>query len=185
MKSFLCFLSLCTLLLLAGACHIADKEAKAITNSFFDLKGYFQKEYTRLKNASHITQKTISLNGKSETKELEGIDFSQELAAFASADINRIAWKDKYRIDSLKDNLGQLKALHYTAIDKNMKTRRLYVSFQKAKVDSIYIKKEVEGFAVHRNSDLIYLPDKGYRISIEQGVLGSEIQHIRIEGTYF
>jgi hypothetical protein len=152
-------------------------------DSFFDLKAYFQSETGRLDLFASI-EKTVSINGKKETRRVDNNDVSKNLSIFSDSDINRLAWKDKYAVDSIKNNLGELQSLLYMAIDKNMKTQMLSVSFQERIVDSIFIVTQVNGFATDNKKEMVYIPKKGYRILSNQKTLLGTPREIFVEVKY-
>jgi hypothetical protein len=167
-----CF-SFFSLLLVVTSCELTTVPATKNQDSFFDLKAFFQSETSRLDPFASI-EKTVSINGKKETKQISNNDVSKNLSIFSDSDINRLAWKDKYTVDSIKNNLGELQSLLYTAIDKNMKTQVLNVSFQDQRVDSILIVTQVNGFATDNKKEMVYIPQKGYRIlSTQKTLLGN------------
>ena len=95
-----------------------SKPVGGLEKPYFDLKSYFENEKTRLAAISNF-KKTTVVDGKEETKQLETINFDNELRIFAEADINRPAWFDKYLIDSILQD-GNLTRIDYTAKDVKM-----------------------------------------------------------------
>ena len=97
----LCIVFLGWIILLAACQEVAIPiEQSNEPAIFFDLKAFFQKEKVRLKKLNAF-KKTVSINGVSEEKALTTLDFDNELSIFIASDINRPAWSDKYKVDSL------------------------------------------------------------------------------------
>src|SRR5580658_3332582 len=65
---------------------------------YFDLKGFFNGESTRLNELNPSVTKTVVHNGVPETKQVKISDWGQELDLFADADINKPAWRDNYTV---------------------------------------------------------------------------------------
>jgi hypothetical protein len=71
------------------------------TTPLFDLKGFLDNEIaTHLKDVKKV-KKTVTVNGKTESKEVEIKDWKEELKPFFNSDINRPAWRDKYKVDTI------------------------------------------------------------------------------------
>lgn len=146
---------------------------------FFDLTAFFEAETARLATLGPVTKRTI-INGVAESKTVSGLDYRAELGPFISADINRPAWLDKYRVDSLTRD-GQLQKLTYTALDDDLFTRRVVIAFDNATVDSIYIEKASSLMIADTRRTLVYQPASGYSIRGAQQVLLASDNSIGIE----
>jgi len=111
------------------------------------------------------------LDGVTETKELESFDFEKETALFLTADINKVAWLDRYETDSIFYKSGQLKKLIYKSLDDNLRTKSLIVHFNtKAIIDSIFVKQSGTSALAKSVQNLRYLPSSGYRIENQQDI---------------
>lgn len=150
-------------------------------NIFFDLKGFFQKESARLEKINSFN-KTVTINGVIEEKKLDQLDFEAELSIFIASDINRPAWSDKYKIDSVynKQNL----ILTYNTLDESLKTKKITISFEDKAVTKIAIEKAIDNAVAQSKQLLTYQVDKGYAIQSEQTLSLSEIQTILVEVDY-
>lgn len=147
--------------------------------AFFDLKEYFESQLVQLKDIQHI-EKTVEINGSRETKTFSKVDFSKELIPFLSTDINRLAWRDKYQVDSVHTGDGALSQLQYTALDEDMKTQKLLIDFKNKIVDSIYIENRVDGFAIKNIKEMTYTPDGRFSIRSQQKPMVGAAQLIHI-----
>ena len=107
---------------------------KNAKTAFFDLKGYFKIEIERLKKDVKQVKKTVTVNGKSEEKTLDSLNFEEELAPFIASDINRPAWSDYYLTKSAPfGNHGEIS--EYYALKDHLKTRSVVVKDFNAKLD--------------------------------------------------
>lgn len=174
----LCLFGLLVLLL---RCTPASTPATSLT-PFFDLSGYFTAEIKRLARLGPVTKST-TINGRTEVQTVSGLDYATELAPFLSADINRPAWLDQYRTDSLHRD-GQLQKLTYTALDDDLFTRRVVISFDGDAVDSIHIIKLSELMIADTRRELRYVPATGYSIRGAQKVLLASDNSIAIDVTF-
>ena len=138
------------------------------------MKDYFKNELTNLKAINNV-DKTVDINGRQEMRNLSNVDLSKELSAFSDADINRMAWIDKYDVDSIHNDAGELLELRYAANDEDMKTQSLLISFQNKSVERIFIKNQVDGFATWNTKGMTYISGVSYSIkSNQQTLIGAE-----------
>jgi hypothetical protein len=87
---------------IAVSCQNTPPQYNGQKTAFFDLKGYFKTEIERLKTDVKKVKKTVTLNGKSEEKILENLNFEEELTPFIASDINRPAWSDYYMVKTIR-----------------------------------------------------------------------------------
>ena len=135
--------------------------------SFFDLKGYFNDQKTSL-SAIRKVKKTTFIDGKQIEKELDSIDFDQELIVFEQSDINKVAWMDKYLVDSIYDKNGMLNQVIYKATDDNLRTQQMQISFNQNGVDTVSIYNNSSSKVVKLEQRLQYIPSYGYSIESKQ-----------------
>lgn len=175
-------LAFASLLVLCSAC-VAD-EAIIDRPPFFSLTLFMDSEIERLEQLNPTLKKEISFNGQIEERELEEVDFTEELAIFRKADINRPAWLDLYTVDSVFTD-GRLRELHYQTNDPELRTQQLSV-YQDA--NQAVTKIEIKGLSstVLSNGEryLTYEPSKGYEIRTLQQSRAAETVEIRITSTF-
>jgi len=157
-------------LLIFSACVSTEINPPA-TNGFFDLSDFMDQEIKVKKNQVKKLRKTISLDGVIETKELENFDFEKETELFQTADINKVAWLDRYETDSIFYKTGPLKKLVYKSIGDDLRTKKLIIHFNpKNTVDSILIEQSSASVLAKSIQNLRYLPASGYRIENQQDI---------------
>lgn len=168
-----------TLISLFAACKgktNASKEGDA--TRFFDVKGFFNGEIKRLTEGGIKIEKTVTIAGKTETKIIEKADFEKELALFLASDINKPAWRDKYRIEKTAGRSLE----SFLAIDDDLKTKRLDIyRFPPNGVTQIKIVNSDESSVTESQQSLDYDIGKGYSIETFQQFLGSDSSKIRID----
>lgn len=168
LKSFICFLSFILLCLLISGCEVDAVGKEQVP--FFDVKAFIAKEINA-NEAIKVYQKSIDLDGQEEKKELSQLDLANELAIFTDADINKVAWLDKYEVDSLFDQNGRLHHVHYKAKEERLNTRSLSVAFDSSgSVDSLFIHNASTSMVADSEEWLTYIPKTGYRIENRQKV---------------
>jgi len=147
---------------------------------FFDLATFIQQEIETLQIEVTTLEKTATINGQKETKQIVTFDLAQELSPFINADINKTTWKDQYQVDSIWQ-AEQLSSIHYKALNENLKTQELQVSFEQGKVTAIEVQKGIDNMAVQAHQVLTYYPKKGYTINNEQSLVLATPQQVEVK----
>ena len=166
--------------LFVSACKNEPPQYANGKTAFFDLKSYFKTEIARLKTDVKQVKKTVTVNGKSEEKILDSLNFEEELAPFIASDINRPAWSDYYMAKTTPlpnvsgssiSNNGEIS--EYYALKDHLKTRSIVVN--KSNTDmKINILNADETIATKAETQLSYDNRTGYTISTIQKLMGSE-----------
>lgn len=169
-------------LILFAACDSKKDPSKTVdATPFFDVKGFFQGEIKRLTEGSVKIEKTVTIGGKSETKTFEKADFEKELALFVASDINKPAWRDKYRIEKTAGRSLE----SFLAKDEDLKTKRVDIyRFPPNGVTQIKIVNSDKSSVTESQQSLDYDIGKGYSIETFQQFLGSDSSKIKIEVTF-
>jgi len=128
--------------LLIFSCQVETSSIELPSKIFFDLPLFFQQEIVELKQQDlRGIHKEITINDRLETQVVDSFELKEELAIFINADINRLAWKDQYKADSIF-NQQQLEAVHYTALKENLKTKKLSIYMKNGQVTHLQIYKK-------------------------------------------
>lgn len=160
-------LSLLAVWLCLASCAPEAPAGTIDTAPFFDLSGYISQEVERLEAAKTKVEKTITLNGVVETKQLDDINFSNDLRLFREADINRPAWLEKYTTET-QTLSGSHTITTYTAQDSNLIVRQLMVEEDLGVTIKIEIDRKTGTVLSDGQHHLIYEPAKGYRVKTQQ-----------------
>lgn len=155
------------LLLLFAACTPEQPAGDLDTSPFYDLSGYISGEAERLETAHTRVAKTITLNGQTETKTLDSINFSNDLRLFREADINKPAWVDKYTTQE-KTLSGSHKLTTYVALDSSLIVRRLMVEEDQGVTTKIEIDRKTGTVLSNGMHHLVYEPATGYHVQTSQ-----------------
>lgn len=171
--------------LLLFSCQVDKSSVESLPEKFFfDVPSFFKQEIKNLQQAKIIgLHKEININDKLEIQKPSIFDLEKELAIFRNADINKLAWKDQYQVDSVLVQ-QQLAAIHYTALKDNLKTKKLSVYIEEGEISHLQIRKGLANMAAQSTQELTYYKGKGYTITNQQTLVLSEPQHIEMEVKY-
>jgi len=133
-------------------------------DSYFKVKEYFEKEVNRLNKRKPRVDKTVSINGVKEQRQLQIADFKNELNIFISSDINKASWNGAFQIKKAQD------VTIYTTADEKIPVKRLEISYQHNKVKSISILLLTTNILYHSSDTLTYFPDSLYEIKKTQKI---------------
>jgi len=136
----------------------------ALVNPFFDLKEYFEKE---MKVVRKSVTKTTIFEGKTEISNLKEIDLKKELKIFADANLNKVAWYEKYTIQKNLTPKGNSQVTYETN-DEKLKTKRVDIFKNDSSIDSILVHNQMTSMILDSDQYLSYYPNNGYRILIKQ-----------------
>ncbi|HKK74378.1 MAG TPA: hypothetical protein VJ953_04830 [Saprospiraceae bacterium] len=182
MKQLLAVMLLAVLLV---ACNQSDNTGTELEQDyFFNLEDYFESEIERLDQTEAPVTKVLSINGLSEEVPTDTLNFSKELSIFKKSDINRTAWIDKYKGDTTRTASGDIQRIIYSAIRKDLRTRKIVIDFEGGEPSKIAIRNETDSPALTARQMLIYQPDNGFSISQEQKVRALEKKFLKIEVKY-
>ncbi|WP_293303828.1 hypothetical protein [Pedobacter sp. UBA5917] len=142
-----------------------QKEAEANTSlTYFDIKGYFGKEISRLQQLNPMVDKTVSINGVSENKTAKITDWTKELTIFVNADINKTSWKGSFKAE--KQNGAEV----YTSDSKKIPIKKISVIQNGQKVDKVEIIIDNKNILYQSQDTLTYFPDSLYLIKKHQKI---------------
>jgi 2-hydroxy-3-keto-5-methylthiopentenyl-1-phosphate phosphatase len=141
------------------------KEAEANTDLvYFDIKGYFEKEISRLQKLNPVVNKIVSVNGAVESKSSKIADWSKELTIFVNADINKTSWKGSFK--TVKQNETEV----YTSDSKKIPIKKISVTQHGQQVDKIEIIIDNKNILYQSQDTLTYCPDSLYSIKKQQKI---------------
>lgn len=168
------------------AFSISSCQVEKVDNNlqpFFDFNDFLETEIASLSNLKSIKKK-VSINGKINEQTLDNFNLKKDLEIFRNANINKVAWLDKYEVDSTKNNLDQLTELKYNALDEKLKIREFSIKYKNNKVSSISIKNLSSNQVTLLDQYLQYFPGEGYSVESNQKVTMTDKQSLKIEVEY-
>ena len=164
-------LNTCLVLLLGillGCQGETEANLNPTKNAFFDLKSYFKAEQERLAKLDIDFNKSAQFEGES----YEGSNNEPlNLTIFSNADINKIAWINKYQADTIFTSNGVIQRITYQAKEPKLRTQLLDIAFIDEQVDRIDILKHSKSFVAETKQKLVYQPKIGYEINQNQKVI--------------
>lgn len=141
----------------------ADKKQKNDL-TYFDVKGYFDKEAARLNKANPLINKVVNVNGAEESKRTKIADWNKELTLFSDADINRASWKGLFQLKKSEDQ--EL----YTSDNEKVPVKELLVFYKNNRVHGFKILIKNTNTLYTSVDTLTYYPDSLYQIKKMQNI---------------
>ncbi|WP_231427366.1 hypothetical protein [Pedobacter sp. Leaf250] len=111
-----------------------------------------------------IINKTVTVNGELEKKEIKINDWKKELAIFSNADINRKSWRGSF---AFKEKNG---VDIYTSDNKKIPVKKVSITWNGEKAKRIEIIIANKNILFQSNDTLNYYPDSLYDIKKEQKI---------------
>ncbi|MDB4926194.1 hypothetical protein [Mucilaginibacter sp.] len=170
------YLFILSLTFLLPSCK-PDIVQNGTTQNYFDIKGYFKADTARLHKLNHLTNKTVTHNGITESKKVNINNWGLELSSFSESDINKPAWRDSYNIQT--NGASTI----YRAKTFDLKTQLIVINKQADKVKWILIYNRTKNILYQTNEKLSYFPDSLYIIQKYQKVRLLGANTYTIKGT--
>ena len=158
MKYTLLFIG--TVLFILSGCQQKDEKKGPLI--FFDLKGFLDREATRIGEQSDVI-KTITINGITETKRLEQYAWTPEFDLLKQWDINRPAWRDQYQRDTIPT--GDQTLYRYRCLDDDLQVRLMEIWTTTAGVDRVHISTRVDNPLRTTEGSYRYAPNEGLHLT--------------------
>ena len=163
--------------------YSCNNPAPSAAGQFFDLKGYFTAEASRLHKLNPSINKKVVYNKSTQTTAVHIADWQTELSVFSESDINKPAWRRSYTSSNAEG------ITTYAATDTNLRTRFVIVKKQGNKVRVILIFNEVKQklfgkWVYHTTEELSYVPDSMYSIHKRQYLRTQGLNNYYIKGLF-
>ncbi|WP_316822847.1 hypothetical protein [Pedobacter gandavensis] len=169
---------LCAILLLCFGCTEPPKTQQKEAHPYFDLKGYFTREVTRLSREKPMVHKTVLVNDATESKDLQIANWQKELSIFSDADLNKSAWKGLFQVK--KTDTMEL----YSSSNEKVPVKEMKVIKKKGKVYGLQMVIRNSN-ALYTSSDtLSYFPDSLYEVKKNQHIRLLAEKNYRITGRF-
>lgn len=170
-------LLLYSLILCCSACTLKGQH-QLDSKSYFDVAAYFNKEAARLNSAKAPINKSVSVNGKTETKQIHINDWKKEFDSFISADINKVSWQGAFQ--TTKN--GQVTT--YTSHSDKIPVKKVEITFLQGKVSAIRILVTNTNDLYTSKDTLTYYPDSLYEIKKSQQIKLMDEKKYQITGRF-
>lgn len=167
--------SICILLLILTSC-VQEEQNKVQFETYFNLKSYFEKEANRLNKLHLQVDKSVSINGETEHKQVQINDFKNELSIFIDADINKASWRDAFTVKKAEG------LELYTTKNEKIPVKKVEIRYQNNKLKSIQILVSTVNILYRSSDTLTYFPDSLYEIKKTQKIKLLKEKKYRING---
>jgi hypothetical protein len=165
------------LLALTVSCNLKETEVTH-AKTYFDVKGYFEKEADRLAKKHQQVEKSVAINNEKETKKIVIRDWKREFSAFINADINKDSWRGAFQLSSTAD------AKTYVTTDVKIPVKKLTIIEENGNLKSIQIFIQGESNLYTSQDTLSYFPDSLYVIKKAQKIRLLERKKYEIIGRF-
>ncbi len=149
-----------------SACQKNDAEqSNSLTsvNAFFDLKGFINELIDEYSEKSVTANKKVLFGDNNQYLEDLEIEWKSELQPFLQADINRLAWVEKFVVDTIK--IDSTYAVSYNNMDPSIPVKLLEVSFnENQEVVEIKVKTARKNLLYTSKQTLSLAPNKKYDV---------------------
>lgn len=179
LSMLLCSLPSCT----------ADTDPAAIESldpQWFNLNEFVEQQASLL--AEVDLNKTVVVNGQSETQRVDTPVWVEELAPFAQSDIDRPALWDSYSVDTAIISVDRVWQITYSALDSALFTKRVQVVYfdLSMPLDSaaiVNIDNSFSSYVADTRQRLRYAPQR-YEVTSEQRARLLDPRTLRIVGRW-
>jgi hypothetical protein len=157
------------------------KSSSVQIHKYFSLENYFKEKSVQFSSIKAGLAKTIYKDQKSEQKFFENPKWKEEFAPFAACDINKAAYINSYKSDTLTEKGKTI--IRYSSIEEKLPVREINITFIKNQVVAISIIKETSNiyYTVHEN---LQFGTTGYTISGGQEVRFIEPVRYSVTGKF-
>ena len=150
-------------ILILSSCT-ANEQNKTQTGTYFNLKGYFEKEADRLNKLSLQIDKSVEINGNGEQKLVKIKDFKNELSTFIASDINKSSWRGSFSVKK------EASIERYTTLNEKIPVKKVEIRYLNEKIKQIQIIALTNNILYHSSDTLTYYPDSLYEIKKTQKI---------------
>ena len=137
---------------------------KATVQVYFDLESYVDRIIEKEVTIPNV-KKTVRLNGKEETKELNNYDLSPEIKMLKKYNINKVSLSGKYDVKT-SQNEG-FEKVEYIANEEDLKTRNISIWKKGDEIQKIEILAVQTSIMATSNQKIVYEPNKSFQLVSE------------------
>ncbi len=147
----------------------SQTEQPSSEKTYFDLSKIVQSDIDVNTHIACGEIKTVSINGKTESKNLYSIDWKKEMQILLDCDLNKPSWKGKFNTQILDDHQKYV----YTSTSTKIPVRQMTVNYEQksGKLISVIIEKKISTMLFSNEQIITYYPDKSFKINAKQSAL--------------
>ncbi len=176
------YLLIITLFFVACKKEQKNEDSTSLEKKYFDLVKIVKTDIDNNSTKKCGEEKTVSINGKPESKKIDTVDWKKEMQLLLDCDINKPSWKGKYNVQILNDSLKYL----YIAVSTKIPVRQLAVNYEQknGRIISIEIKKKTGTALFSNEQQIIYFPEKSFKVNGSQQALFMQDFNSEVEIKY-
>jgi len=163
------------LLVAAAACNNGDtRPHQANISGYRDIKGYFIKELSLIRQQKPVLFKTVTLNEQRDSTTINTPDSAQLhdlLQPFLETDLNKPSLQDAYDTIRLADQFTGKQSLLYKAKDKSTPLQEVILNIDNnQQIQSVQLNKQVDNLVYEYQQHLEYEHNNHIRIITRQKI---------------
>ena len=166
------------------SCKEYESQINSTDKPYFNLSKIIQRDINNNKNNNCSEEKTVYIQGTKETKKIDTLDWQKELQPLLECDINRTAWKGKFYIDTIPNDLTKDTTLQYRALSEKVSVRSLSVIYANNEIKKIIISKKINSILFSTAQTIDYIPGLGFIIRGEQKALFMNAFELNVDIKY-
>jgi len=154
--------------------------------NYFDTKKFFISTIEKFKKGNYTLSKDMSFNSKQSHVEIKNVEWEKELSMFANIDLLKPAYRDKFHVDSTRQDSSSY-TLKYTSVDSKTDIKKLEITsdFFKKIPKKIVIQLSEKNNLYTSETELEYFADSAYSISGKQKTRLLESSSYLVKGQIF
>lgn len=175
------FKKIIALMLLLPALNACNNNPSSNTQTvYFSLKNYIDSEVKSINAATSKSFKTVKVNQSMESKVIKKTELIKDLNGFLTYDINKLAWKNSFKIDSDIQN----HIVYYSSTEDFIPVKKLAVYYKENDIIKIRLIIRADNKLFNSQKVIDFIPSKGYVFYNSQQVTGMDEQVLWIKATY-
>lgn len=169
------------MLICAGSCAPNQEEIQQPSvDPFFDVDSFFREEIAVWDSLQPTVTKQVLFDGVEEVGEFDSLDYDTQLRVFLDSDINKPAWFDKYRIDTIREE-GRGYRVQYTSLSPKLRVQKLEVQWREGEPVAIHVEKATRSLLETLEQNLTYQTGEGFTLEMLQKRLWGKTTRTTIE----
>lgn len=158
-----------------------EQSSTQLKDSRFAYEAFMQRQSLRLTTDHTGLRKTITINGKRETKYIQNPVWNQELAPLLDLKFNQNSWNGAFDCDTVRKT--ERISLHYCAADPGIALRELTCSFS-SRDTVITARTERSNLWFTLQKTMLFNSRSGYSFTIVQKTRFGNTETTVIEGRF-
>jgi len=167
--------------ILLSACTPSETDIDTKSNEYIDISGFFKEEANRLNDLNASLEKSLNNGASNEIVLRTDVDWTEELNPFIDIDLNKPAYKNGYKIDTININSGY--QIKYSSIDESLELKSVSIDFIKEQIQKIIVIHKKDNIYYLSKEELIYETGKSFHIKVRNELKTGKPIQFGITGT--